>query len=233
MIREPDSRQPIFNLPGVIRVLAGLTILVHFRQIVLTTLENNELLRYFTFIAWRFQIPETWQYEGVSLALSPITYAFFHADGYHLLMNVFFLLAFGTAVARRMSWLTFTLLYIAGAIVSAFFWMAFNADEVIPLVGASGALSAAAGALVRISLKPKLPHDPRHPIMPPRTAIMFATFWIGMNLLFSVFAAERAFGLSNVAWEAHIGGFVFGFIVGRLLDGRGLATPIAPPPGSL
>lgn len=232
MIREPGPRQPIFNLPGVIRILAGLTILVHFRQLVLTTLENHELLRYFAFIARRFYIPEVSQHEGLSLALSPVTYAFIHADGYHLLMNVFFLLAFGTAVARRMSWLAFLVLYLSGAMVSAFFWMAFNAEEVVPLVGASGALSAAAGVLVRISLAPKMTADPRHPIMPPQTAIMFAAFWIGMNLLFSLFAAEGAFDLSNVAWEAHIGGFVFGFIVGRLFDGLGFRAPLAPPPGS-
>ncbi|HAA90966.1 MAG TPA: hypothetical protein DCE33_00880, partial [Rhodospirillaceae bacterium] len=85
MIREPSPKQPIFNLPGVIRVLAAVTILIHFRQLVLTPFENNELLRYFAFIAKRFQIPDVWQFEGFSLAMSPITYAFIHADGYHLL----------------------------------------------------------------------------------------------------------------------------------------------------
>ncbi len=233
MINEPDPRQPIFNVPGVIRIVAIITILVHFRQILLTTMQNNELLRYFAFIPARFGLPDVWKFEGFSLAVSPITYGFLHADGYHLLLNMFFLLAFGTAVARRVAWPVFLALYAVGAIISAFFWMAFNGDATTPLVGASGALSAAAGALVRMSVAPKLPPDPRYPIMPVKTAIIFALFWVGMNFFFAVSAVTVSFGIGNVAWEAHIGGFIFGFMVGRFIDGAGLSNPIARPPGSM
>jgi membrane associated rhomboid family serine protease len=233
MINDTEPRQPIFNVPGVIRIVAILTILIHLLQLVLSPMQNSELIRYFAFIPARFSLPDVWQFEGFSLALSPISYAFLHADGYHLLLNMFFLLAFGTAAARRVSWPVFLILYAVGAVISAFFWMAFNGDAITPLVGASGALSAAAGALVRMSIAPKLPHDPRYPIMPAKTAVLFGLFWIGMNLFFALTAVTVSFGIGNVAWEAHIGGFLFGFAVGRIIDGAGLGTPIARPPSSM
>jgi membrane associated rhomboid family serine protease len=228
---QERQRQPILNAPGIIQALVAITILLHFRQLVLTPLENYELLRYAAFIPARFELPDIWQHEGVSLALSPLTYSFLHADIYHLLLNMFFFLAFGTAVARRMSWCIFALHYVTSAVISAFFWMMLNADAVTPLVGASGALSGAAGALVRMSITPKLAHDPRHPIMPAKTAILFGGFWISSNLILALLAVNVSFGVSNIAWEAHIGGFLFGLGIGRFVDGMGLRDPIALPPG--
>ena len=232
MNTEPESRPPIFNLPGVIRVTAIVTILIHVRVLILSPLENHEIFRYFSFIPARFSIPDIWQQEAFSLALSPLSYALLHADAFHLLMNMFFMLAFGTAVARRISWPVFALLYGTSAVAAAFFWMLFNGDAPIPLIGASGALSGAAGALVRMSIAPRLAHDPRYPIMAPKTAIIFGLFWIGMNLILALLSIDISLGVGNIAWEAHIGGFLFGFAVGRMIDGWGLTETIAPPPGS-
>ena len=233
MMEETEPRQPAFNIPCVIRIVAIITILVHFLQLFSNPAQHNELIRYLAFIPARFSLSDVWQLEGFSLAVSPISYAFLHADGYHLILNIFFLLAFSTAAARRVSWPIFLILYAAGAIISAFFWMAFNGEATTPLVGSSGALSAAAGALVRMSISPKLPFDQRYPIMPAKTAILFGLFWIGMNLFFTLTALSVSFGIGNVAWEAHIGGFLFGFAIGRLIDGAGLGIPIARPPLSM
>jgi membrane associated rhomboid family serine protease len=230
MMEETEPRQPAFNIPCVIRIVAIITILVHFLQLFSSPAQHNELIRYLAFIPARFSLSNVWELEGFSLALSTISYAFLHADGYHLILNIFFLLAFGTAAARRVSWPVFLILYATGAVISAFSWMALNSESVTPLVGSSGALSATAGALVRMSISPKLPFDPRYPIMPAKTAILFGLFWIGMNFFFMLTALSVSFGIGNVAWEAHIGGFLFGFTVGRLIDGAGLSIPIARPP---
>ena len=221
--------QPVLRVPNIIRVLAALAILAHFRGIFLTGVQENFVLRYFAFIPERFQSPELWHYESITLALSPVTYAYIHSDMYHLLLNVFFLLAFGTAVARRMSLIQFLLLYIFSGIFSAFFWMGFNPHEIAPLIGSSGALSGILGALVHISIAPKFQTDPWHPIMPKRVAVLFSIFWVGTNLIFWLFEVMIFSELGNIAWEAHIGGFIFGFLVGRIFDGRGLPNaPISP-----
>lgn len=233
MVDETEKRQPILNVPTVIQIIAIIAILIHFLQLVLSPAQYNEVIRYLAFIPARFSLPDVWQFEGFSLAISPVSYALLHADIYHLLLNMFFLLAFGTAVARRVSWLIFLILYAAGSVTSAFFWMIFHAEAVTPLVGASGALSAIAGALVRMSISPKIPYDPRYPIMQAKTAILFGWFWIGLNLFFALTAVTVSFGIGNIAWEAHIGGFILGFSIGRLIDGAGLNIPIARPPVSM
>ena len=171
--------QPVLRVPNIIRLLAALSILVHFSGIFLTGSQQNFVLRYFAFIPERFQSPVLWHYESITLALSPVTYAYIHSDMYHLLLNVFFLLAFGTAVARRMSLIKFLLLYISSGIFSAFFWMGFNPHEIAPLIGSSGSLSGILGALVHISIAPKFQTAPCHPIMPKHVAVLFSIFWVG------------------------------------------------------
>ena len=221
--------QPVLKVPNIIRLLAALSILVHFRGIFLTGIQENYVLRYFAFIPERFQNPELWYHESITLALSPLTYAYIHSDMYHLLLNICFLLAFGTAVARRMSLIKFLLLYVSSGIVSAFFWMGCNPHEIAPLIGSSGALSGILGALVHISIAPKFHADPCHPIMPLRVAVLFSIFWVGTNLIFWLFGAMISSELEYIAWEAHIGGFIFGFLVGRTFDGRGLPNTPMPP----
>ena len=94
MVDETVKRQPIFNIPAVIRIIAIITIIIHFLQLVLSPVQYNELIRYLAFIPARFSLPDVWQFEGFWLVISPISYAFLHADGYHLLLNVFFLACF-------------------------------------------------------------------------------------------------------------------------------------------
>ena len=72
-------------------------------------------------------------------------------------------------------------------------------------------------------------------------------FWLSTISVNVLFFPQHFLGLAGMPrripdyavqfadWNmvSSVGGFVFGFIVGRLLDGRGLRTPLAPPPGSL
>ena len=223
------KNQPVLKVPNIIRLLAALSIIVHSRRIFLTGPQENYVLRYFALIPERYQSPQLWHHESITILLSPVTYAFIHSDIYHLLFNIFFLLAFGTAVARRMSPMKFLLLYISSSVFSAFFWMSFNSHESVLLIGSSGALSGILGALVHISIAPKFQTDPRHPIMPIRVAALISVFWVGTNLIFWLFGAMISSELGYIAWEAHIGGFIFGFLVGRTLDGRGLPNTPMPP----
>ena len=79
------------------------------------------------------------------------------------------------------------------------------------------------------SIAPKFQTDPCHPIMPKRVAVLFSIFWVGTNLIFWLFEVMILSELANIAWEAHIGGFIFGFLVGRTFDGRGLPNAPMPP----
>ncbi|MBT5899131.1 MAG: rhomboid family intramembrane serine protease [Rhodospirillaceae bacterium] len=107
---------------------------------------------------------------AIALLASPLTYAFLHGDLLHLVINMAFLLAFGTAVERRLGMGRFLALYIicallaAGASVALFY---VTMEQTI-MVGASGAISGLFGAVLRLTM---------------RRAYAAIAVYIGVNLL--------------------------------------------------
>jgi membrane associated rhomboid family serine protease len=148
------------------------------------------------------------------------TSMFLHAGFLHILGNLLFLWIFGNNVEDRLGPVVFLAFYLAGGIAAALTQVAIAPESTIPLVGASGAIAAALGAyivlfpgarilsLVFLGFFYQLLEVP---------AIIVLGFWFGLQLLSGVaaFGAETAQG--GVAFFAHIGGFVFGLLVGLLL----------------
>jgi membrane associated rhomboid family serine protease len=148
------------------------------------------------------------------------TSMFLHAGWLHLLGNLLFLWIFGNNVEDRLGSVLYLLFYLAGGVAAALTQVAISPNSSIPLVGASGAIAAALGAyivlfpgarilsLVFLGFFYQLLEVP---------AIIVLGFWFGLQLLsgFAAFDAETAQG--GVAFFAHIGGFVFGLVVGLLL----------------
>ena len=141
----------------------------------------------------------------VLLALTPLTYAFLHGDFVHLAMNMAFLLAFGTAVERHLGWGRFVCLYLLCGILAAATSIAlfFVTNEMTTIVGASGAISGLFGAVIRISRQ--------------RALVTMGVF-IAMNLIMAFTGAPGMGEMRTIAWEAHIGGFVAGYLLLPLFD---------------
>lgn len=74
--------------------------------------------------------------------LSWITYQFSHAGWLHLLSNVVFLLLLGSAIERQLGSLGMFLIYIAGGWMGGVAFLHMQPDGLVPMVGASGAVSA-------------------------------------------------------------------------------------------
>ena len=142
---------------------------------------------------------------AIALLASPLTYAFLHGDLLHLVINMAFLLAFGTAVERRLGMGRFLALYIicallaAGASVALFY---VTMEQTI-MVGASGAISGLFGAVLRLTM---------------RRAYAAIAVYIGVNLLIGYTGLPSMGEVRAIAWEAHIGGFLAGFILLPLFD---------------
>jgi len=156
-----------------------------------------------------------------------VTSMFLHAGWLHLLGNMLFLWIFGNNVEDRLGSILFAAFYLAGGIAAALTQVAIDPQSSVPLVGASGAIAAALGAyivlfpgarilsLVFLGFFYQLLEVP---------AIIVLGFWFGLQLLsgFAAFDAETAQG--GVAFFAHIGGFVFGLVIGLLLRIVGVRT---------
>jgi membrane associated rhomboid family serine protease len=151
--------------------------------------------------------------SGKSPALSVLESMFLHGGWLHLLGNMLFLLIFGNNVEDRMGRLKFLAFYLASGYVAAYGFAAGNASSTETLVGASGAIAGVLGAYL---------------VMFPRarvTSLVPIIFFIPLRLpawlvLGGWFALQALYangtGVANgadVAYLAHVVGFVFGVLV--------------------
>ncbi|ACB94587.1 rhomboid family intramembrane serine protease [Beijerinckia indica] len=166
-----------------------------------------------------------------------LTYAFLHGGWAHVGMNGLWFGAFGSAVARRFGSGRFLLFCAGGAIAGAFMHFLTHMADLQPIVGASAVVSAAMAAAIRFVFQPGAPLGGtlgfsdvegddlyRQPALPlrdvfsDRQALTFLAFWFLSNFLFGVMPGSLGLTDATIAWEAHIGGFLFGLIAFRWFD---------------
>ena len=149
---------------------------------------------------------------------------FLHGSVVHVLGNMLFLWIFGNNVEDQLGHIPYLVFYLVGGVVAAAVHIVANLDSTVPIVGASGAIAAVMGAYFVWFPKARiltviLPFF-FFPFLLP--AVFVLGFWFVMQFLTQ--------SSSGIATLAHIGGFVFGALIGLLLRGAaGLPrTRVAP-----
>lgn len=150
---------------------------------------------------------------------------FLHASWMHIIGNMVFLWAFGPAMEDVMGRGRYLFFYLAGGIVAMLAQVLADPFSHIPCLGASGAIAAVMGAFLvtfprdRIRTLIFLLIFIRITYIP---AVFLIGFWFLIQVLdYGVIAVVRTGG---VAYMAHIGGFLFGVVLGRLfVDKRRMA----------
>lgn len=147
-----------------------------------------------------------------------ITANFLHADLSHVLFNMVFLWAFGSLCSKHLGkWTTLALFLICGAVGNiAQCWL--NPDSPAPIVGASGGIMAFEGVYLAIAVRWTLPNPDVWPLaypIPPRQMAAFGVVGFGIDCYYLMSHAE-----DNIAFGAHIGGFVSGFLIAWVLTQR-------------
>ena len=118
-VNTPE-KQPIFNLPWVITILIAGMALIHFaRTSIMSEAQNYDVIISFAFIPIRYGNTQLLELAPYAVYWSPLTYSLLHADWAHVLMNSFWLLAFGGVTARRLETTRFLILFAVGAICGA------------------------------------------------------------------------------------------------------------------
>ena len=135
-----------------------------------------------------------------------ITYGFVHADGTHLLFNMFTLFFFGRAIENfyrpYFGGLGFVLFYLAALVVSMLpSYLKHKDDPNYLSLGASGAVSAVLFAYILFA-----PWNLIFVFFIPVPAIIYAALYTA----YSVYAAKR--GQDNINHSAHLWGAAFGVI---------------------
>ena len=224
------SHPPAFNVPGVVLALIAVFAAVHaVRTYLLGPVSATEMLVDFSFIPGCYGDYDplcTVRMAGADL-FSPLTYAFLHGGWAHLGANSVWLLAFGTPVARRFGAGRFLLFSAVGAVAGALVFYLLNPELIAPVIGASGVVSALMGGAcrfafggrtpVRVSTRPDLPMVSITDALANKTVLIFIAVFFATNLLLGT-GVGSAFGEGQVAWQAHLGGFAFGFLLFQLFD---------------
>lgn len=232
-------RRPTLNVPGIVLVsIAILAIIHYFYSSVLGILVQRDVLFAYSFMPIRFDPEVAARFGGAfpggiwGALASSVTYGFLHASWTHLLMNCLWLLIFGSALAKRVGGARFIILSLLGSIGGAILHYFTNIGSAVPMVGASAAISAQMACAARFAFVPYGPLGiPRnnHPsayLLPSlsivemlrnRQVVAFLCVWFVINLVVGV-GSNATDGQANVAWEAHIGGFLAGLLLFPLLD---------------
>ena len=231
-------REPIFNVPMIVLVLIALIGLVHaVFVLVLTPTQSTDFLIAFSFIPARYDLgllaSETWVRGWGAAVWTFVTYAFIHGDLNHLFFNLVWLLAFGTPVARRFGALRFTIFFLVTAAAGAAVHLVTHYGEMLPMVGASAAISGAMAAALRFVFQRggplgmlrsvdaeayRVPAVPLGSMLRNPRALAFMVVWFGVNALFGAGAIAMPGVEQSVAWEAHVGGFLAGLFAFAAFD---------------
>jgi membrane associated rhomboid family serine protease len=149
-----------------------------------------------------------------SPALSVLWSMFIHAGWLHLLGNMLFLLIFGNNIEDRFRKLPYLVFYLIAGYVTAYGFAFANSTSAEPLVGASGAIAGVLGAYLAIFPRAKVwslvPFLFFIPLRIPAWLVLGS--WFVLQWVYS--AGYAASGAGDVAYLAHVFGFIFGFIVG-------------------
>ncbi|MFA5900803.1 MAG: rhomboid family intramembrane serine protease [Hyphomicrobium sp.] len=226
-----SRHEPMFNVPASVLAVLATMVVVHAVRINLGEDWDTWLTLALAFIPARYsgfaaQLPG----GDIASVTSFLTHTLVHGDWIHLALNGAWLVAFGAAIANRVGTMRFLLLYAFCAVAGAATFLAVNPGLMMPMVGASGAISGLMGATMRFLFSATdgpglaaLREDPRSvPLMPLKVAltdrrvVVVTIVFLIANLL-AVFGLGSV-GVSGIAWEAHIGGYFAGLLFFGFFD---------------
>ena len=147
-----------------------------------------------------------------------LTSMFLHGGWMHLGGNMLYLWIFGDNLEKAMGAARFLIFYLACGLVASFAHIVFGPGSNVPAVGASGAISGVLGAYlvlfprnrVRVLTRGGIAHVP---------ALVVLGFWIFIQFINGIGSLTTTTETGGVAYMAHIGGFVAGLVLVKLMVG--------------
>lgn len=234
--RGDAQRQPIFNIPPAVAVIAGLFLAIQAAQaLVLNEAGQVDVLAWFAFIPYVALHPDYLPGGPLTLLWTPVTHAPLHGGWEHVILNTVWFVIFGTPVDRRYGAVKMVALFLAGAIVGAAAFAATTLPNEALLVGASGGVAALTGAAVRFMFQPiqigvnratgeRIVLGRRlatiREVLAHPTARTFTLIWLVLNAVVPLLPLFFGGLEMQIAWQAHLGGFLLGFFLVPFLERR-------------
>jgi len=198
---------PTQNTPILTIALIIINILVFLYETTLTREEFIQFIHTYGFLPTDILNPSNiWKI---------FTYMFIHGNFAHLFGNMLFLWIFGNNVEDALGKIKFLIFYIisgiGAAVLQALIGLTIGNPE-IAMIGASGAISGILAAYVKLYPEARIitiiPPFIFFPFILP--AYFFVGYWFFVQVLFAI---ATPVNVGGVAWYAHIGGFITGWIL--------------------
>jgi len=147
------------------------------------------------------------------------TSMFMHAGWLHLGGNMLYLWIFGDNVEDRFGHVKFIIFYVLCGLAATFAQLMFSVGSNVPNLGASGAIAGVLGAYILLFPRGQVRVLQGSQVIPVPALIVIG-LWIVLQF-FSGIGSVASAGQGGVAYMAHIGGFVAGFVLTFLFRGSG------------
>jgi membrane associated rhomboid family serine protease len=197
----PSAREPLINLPPVTKYFIFLLIAIHGALQLFTEEQRGWIYSHFGFVAGAYtgHAPFT-----ATAIIAPLTYMLLHGSWMHVGMNCVMLAAFGAGLERMMGGRKLLILFVlCGLAAIAVQFIAYPAST-DPVIGASGGITGFFAALL-VVMQQMNGNRGRYGLWP------LIIVWIAVEATFGLTGAGPGGG--NVAWIAHIGGFLAGLFL--------------------
>ena len=222
--------QPSYSTPFINYFIIGLNVLVFLFELSIGA-EGQRALNAFVFqfgvvpVHFERALAGAGPYTLATTWLTILTSMFLHGGWLHIIGNMWFLWIFGDNIEDHLGHFRYLLFYLACGIAAAVTHIVFNLSSNEPTVGASGAIAGVMGAYVILY--------PRARVLTLVVLIVFFTFWwipawvfLGYWFLIQFLSgaamsiAETSRSTGGVAFWAHVGGFVTGVLLIKILPQR-------------
>lgn len=220
-LQSHPPRQPIFRAPPVVLWLIAVLTALHAARIWLPPARAQDLAYEYGLVPARYSrafLESRMADPGTvwDRAVPFVSYMGLHNDWTHLAINCLFCLAFAPIVARRFGAVLFLAFFILCGIAGALTYLAFAWGSDAPVIGASGAISGLMAAALRM-LPGQNPWAvpgtaPLAPIF-SRQMLVFTGALVAINVLMGISGLSIGGETAQVAWQAHLGGFVAGLLL--------------------
>ena len=206
----PSRRKP-YVMWGIILI----NVIVYIYELTLGSRGMKVFFYLYGLVPARYTIEQFQALTGLEPSFFPfISHMFIHGNFLHILGNMWFLWIFGDNVEDILGHIRFAIFYISSGIIASLFHFILNIHSTVPMVGASGAISAVMGSYFVL-----FPYSRIVTLFPllffftliEIPAYFFLFIWFILQLVNGLSASVT---FSNVAWWAHVGGFVVGMIWG-------------------
>ena len=198
---------PTRNFPLITLLAIGANIWIYFEMFFSATVSPELVFNQYGLVPYNLIHSPVTEYPAIYSSM------FIHSGFFHLAGNMLYLWIFGNNIEDVLGKFRFILFYLVCGTIAALGHIATNTDSIIPMVGASGAVSGVLGAYLVL-----------FPFARVKTLIFIIIFvtviripalvllglWIALQVLNGIAASD---GSAGVAWFAHIGGFLAGMIL--------------------